>query len=317
MTSKASAPGKIILFGEHFVVHGVKAILCAINKRAIVISKKNETQNIFIKSSLGENTIPISESLDNIESTFKPFFFIAKKIINENNFSNGVDIEIQSEIPIGAGLGSSSACCVAAALSISNLFSKLDKNQILELAIEAEKTIFPNTSGADCTVSVFGGIIDYQKDNGYKIIETNHEFDFIVVNSKKSHSTNIVVNRVNEFKNENKKIFDDLCDEESKLIEKAIDSLQKFDLETIGKCMAQNQIFLEQLGVSNDLLLSIVKLVEKETFGAKITGAGDGGCIIALTEKNKKDSVLEHIKVEHESYPVTIDKVGMQVFNTN
>ena len=317
MTSKASAPGKIILFGEHFVVHGVKAILCAINKRAIVISKKNETQNIFIKSSLGENTIPISESLDNIESTFKPFFFIAKKIINENNFSNGVDIEIQSEIPIGAGLGSSSACCVAAVLSISNLFSKLDKNQILELAIEAEKTIFPNTSGADCTVSVFGGIIDYQKDNGYKIIETNHEFDFIVVNSKKSHSTNIVVNRVNEFKNENKKIFDDLCGEESKLIEKAIDSLQKFDLETIGKCMAQNQIFLEQLGVSNDLLLSIVKLVEKETFGAKITGAGDGGCIIALTEKNKKDSVLEHIKVEHESYPVTIDKVGMQVFNTN
>ena len=317
MTSKASAPGKIILFGEHFVVHGVKAILCAINKRAIVISKKNETQNIFIKSSLGENTIPISESLDNIESTFKPFFFIAKKIINENNFSNGVDIEIQSEIPIGAGLGSSSACCVAAALSISNLFSKLDKNQILELAIEAEKTIFPNTSGADCTVSVFGGIIDYQKDNGYKIIETNHEFDFIVVNSKKSHSTNIVVNRVNEFKNENKKIFDDLCGEESKLIEKAIDSLQKFDLETIGKCMAQNQIFLEQLGVSNDLLLSIVKLVEKETFGAKITGAGDGGCIIALTEKNKKDSVLEHIKVEHESYPVTIDKVGMQVFNDN
>ena len=317
MTSKASAPGKIILFGEHFVVHGVKAILCAINKRAIVISKKNETQNIFIKSSLGENTIPISESLDNIESTFKPFFFIAKKIINENNFSNGVDIEIQSEIPIGAGLGSSSACCVAAALSISNLFSKLDKNQILELAIEAEKTIFPNTSGADCTVSVFGGIIDYQKDNGYKIIETNHEFDFIVVNSKKSHSTNIVVNRVNEFKNENKKIFDDLCGEESKLIEKAIDSLQKFDLETIGKCMAQNQIFLEQLGVSNDLLLSIVKLVEKETFGAKITVAGDGGCIIALTEKNKKDSVLEHIKVEHESYPVTIDKVGMQVFNTN
>ena len=317
MTSKASAPGKIILFGEHFVVHGVKAILCAINKRVIVISKKNETQNIFIKSSLGENTIPISESLDNIESTFKPFFFIAKKIINENNFSNGIDIEIQSEIPIGAGLGSSSACCVAAVLSISNLFSKLDKNQILELAIEAEKTIFPNTSGADCTVSVFGGIIDYQKDNGYKIIETNHEFDFIVVNSKKSHSTNIVVNRVNEFKNENKKIFDDLCGEESKLIEKAIDSLQKFDLETIGKCMAQNQIFLEQLGVSNDLLLSIVKLVEKETFGAKITGAGDGGCIIALTEKNKKDSVLEHIKVEHESYPVTIDKVGMQVFNTN
>ena len=83
MISKASAPGKIILFGEHFVVHGTKAILCAINKRVTVISKKNETQSIFIKSSLGQNSIPVSESLENVDNMFKPFFFIAKKIINE------------------------------------------------------------------------------------------------------------------------------------------------------------------------------------------------------------------------------------------
>ena len=317
MTSKASAPGKIILFGEHFVVHGTMAILGAINKRVTVISDKNETQNISIKSSLGENSIPISESVENVDSMFKPFFFIAKKIINENNFSNGIDIEIQSDIPIGAGLGSSSACCVAAAASISNLFSELEKNQILNIAIEAEKTIFPNTSGADCTVSVFGGIIGYQKDSGYKIIETDHEFDFIVVNSKKPHSTSIVVDRVNKFKSSNEKIFRELCEEETRLIDKVTDSLQTFDLETIGKCMSQNQIFLEQLGVSNDQLLEIIKLIEKETFGAKITGAGDGGCIIALTDKNKKESVLEYMKTEHEAYSVTIDKTGMQVFNDN
>ena len=317
MTSKASAPGKIILFGEHFVVHGTKAILGAINKRVTIISEKNETQNISIKSSLGENSIPISESLENVESMFKPFFFIAKKIINENNFSNGINIDIQSDIPIGAGLGSSSACCVAAAASISNLFSELEKNQILNVAIEAEKTIFPNTSGADCTVSIFGGIIDYQKDSGYKIIETDHEFDFIVINSKKPHSTSIVVDRVNKFKSSNEKIFRDLCEEETRLIEKVTDSLQTFDLETIGKCMSQNQIFLEQLGVSNDQLLEIIKLIEKETFGAKITGAGDGGCIIALTDKNEKETVFEHVKTEHEAYSVTIDKTGMQVFNAN
>ena len=317
MISKASAPGKIILFGEHFVVHGTKAILGAINKRVTVISDKNETQNISIKSSLGENSIPISESLKNVESMFKPFFFIAKKIINENNFSNGINIDIQSDIPIGAGLGSSSACCVAAAASISILFSELEKNQILNIAIEAEKTIFPNTSGADCTVSVFGGIIGYQKDSGYKIIETDHEFDFIVINSKKPHSTSIVVDRVNKFKNSNEKIFRELCEEETRLIGKVTDSLQTFDLETIGKCMSQNQIFLEQLGVSNNQLLEIIKLIEKETFGAKITGAGDGGCIIALTDKNKKESVLEYMKTGYEAYSVSIDKIGMQVFNTN
>ena len=108
-----------------------------------------------------------------------------------------------------------------------------------------------------------------------------------------------------------------MYNDESKLIEKAVESLQKFNLETIGKCMSQNQIFLEQLGVSNDQLQEIIKLVEKDTFGAKITGAGDGGCIIALTDKNKKESLLQRIKTEYESYPVTIDKTGMQVFNIN
>ena len=149
-------------------------------------------------------------------------------------------------------MGSSSACCVAAAASISNLFSNPKKNQILELAIEAEQTIFPKTSGADCTVSVFGGIISYEKGITYGIIETEHEFDFIVVNSKKPHSTSIVVDRVNKFKNENKEIFNGLCDDERKLIIQAVNALQKFDLETVGKCMSQNQIFLEQLGVSNE-----------------------------------------------------------------
>ena len=65
-------------------------------------------------------------------------------------------------------------------------------------------------------------VIIIQKDIGYKIIETEHEFDFIVVNSKKSHSTNIVVDRVNKFKNENKEIFNGLCDDESKLIKQAV-----------------------------------------------------------------------------------------------
>ena len=97
------------------------------------------------------------------------------------------------------------------------------------------------------------------------------------------------------------------------LITKAIDSLQTFDLETVGKCMSQNQIFLERIGVANDVLLDIVKSIERETFGAKITGAGDGGCVIALTEKNKKDSVVEGMSTKYATYPITIEKTGMQV----
>jgi len=317
LISKVSAPGKIILFGEHFVVHGTRAVVGAINKRVTITSEKNDTAAISISSSLGKATIPITEEIDSVEKKFRPFFFIAKEVISDHNFQNGITIDIQSDIPIGAGLGSSSACCVAAAASVSNLFSKVDASQILDLAIDAERTIFPRTSGADCTVSTLGGIIEYQKESEPKAIKTEHDFDFIVVNSQKMHNTDAVVKRVNKFRDDNADTFSELCTEEDNLITKAIDSLQTFDLETIGKCMSQNQIFLERIGVSNDVLLDIVKTIEKETFGAKLTGAGDGGCVIALTDQSKKDSVVENMSKEYETYPVTIEKTGMQVNITN
>ena len=315
MTSIAKAPGKIILFGEHFVVYENTAILGAINKYATVTTEKTNTDNILISSSLGQSSIKKDEDVSNVEKKFRPFFYIAKQVIEKNNFDKGIAIKIESDIPIGAGLGSSSACCVAAAASILNLFNNTDEKEVLELAINAEKTIFPNTSGADCTVSVSGGIIEYQKEKGFSKIETENEFNFIIIDSEQVHSTDKVVERVRKFKENNSEVFTELCSEEERLITKALDSMKKNDLETIGKCMAQNQMFLEQIGVSNDELLSITKEIEKITFGAKITGAGDGGCIIALTQKD--DDLSEYVNTtKYQTYHVTIQKTGMQVFNT-
>ena len=315
MTSIAKAPGKIILFGEHFVVYQNRAILGAINKYATVTSEKTNTENILISSSLGQSSIQKNEDVSNVEKKFRPFFYIAKNVIEKNNFDKGISIKIDSEIPIGAGLGSSSACCVATAASVLNLFNKKDEKEVLELAIQAEKTIFPNTSGADCTVSVSGGIIEYQKEKGFSKIETDNEFSFLIIDSEQVHSTDKVVERVRKFKEDNSNVFTELCSEEERLITKALDSMKKNDLETVGKCMAQNQMFLEQIGVSNDELLSITKEIEKITFGAKITGAGDGGCIIALTQKD--NDLSEYVNTtKYQTYHVTIQKKGMQVFNT-
>tara|TARA_B110001454_G_scaffold114627_1_gene107248 strand:- start:61 stop:1008 length:948 start_codon:yes stop_codon:yes gene_type:complete len=315
LTSIAKAPGKIILFGEHFVVYDNRAILGAIDKFATVTSEKTNTDNILISSSLGQSSIKKDEDVNKVGKKFRPFFFIAKKIIEKNNFDKGISIRIESEIPIGAGLGSSSACCVAASASILNLFSDTTDKEILELAIQAEKTIFPNSSGADCTVSVYGGIIVYQKEKGFTKIDTENEFYFLIIDSEQVHATDKVVERVKKFKEENKDVFARLCSEEERLITKVLDSMKSNDLETIGKCMAQNEIFLEQIGVSNDVLLSITKEIEMITFGAKITGAGDGGCIIALTRKD--DELSEYVNTtKYQTHHVSIQKTGMQVFNT-
>ena len=147
MKSIASAPGKIILFGEHFVVHGTKAILAAIDKRVTVTTTFTENKTIKINSELGTIEAPISSSYEEVKGEFRPFVYLVNKI--NNPVVSGLEITIDSDIPIGVGLGSSSACCVAAAASISELFNELSSEEILKMSIEAEKTIFPDTSGAD------------------------------------------------------------------------------------------------------------------------------------------------------------------------
>ena len=126
-------------------------------------------------------------------------------MIEKFNHRGGINIIINSDIPSGVGLGSSSACCVAAAGSVVGLFKKYSKDEILSLAIEAEKTIFKETSGADCTVCTYGGIIEYDKKSGFKKIQIDKELNLVIVNTKIPHSTKKVVTRVKEFKIKNEK----------------------------------------------------------------------------------------------------------------
>ena len=194
MKSKASAPGKVILFGEHFVVYGGKAILCSINKRVTVTAEKTNERKISINSEIGKLILEPNKSILEIDSPLKPFYYLASKALE--NEETGIHIQIDSEIPLGAGLGSSSACCVAGAAAIFKLFGNISKEKTLELAIEAEKTIFENTSGADCTVCTYGGIIEYDKNNGFKKIEDEPNFQLVIANSNIEHSTQSLVSKV-------------------------------------------------------------------------------------------------------------------------
>ena len=315
MKSIASAPAKVILFGEHFVVYGQKAILCSINKRVKITSIKTNEPTISVKSNLGEISVSTSKSIEEVNSPLIPFVYIAKKMIEEFNYSGGIKITIESEIPSGVGLGSSSACCVAAAGSISKLFNEFSKEEVLSLAIEAEKTIFKETSGADCTVSTYGGIIEYDKKNGFKKLETPSNLHLIIVNTKIPHTTKKVVTKVKEFVDNNEKTFSNLCQKENELIEKVILDLKSGNLKSIGEAMNQNQKYLEQIGVSNEMLKGLVDDANKTSFGSKITGAGDGGCIIAIVDESNIEKTLENLqKKNYECFSVQIDSKGMDTF---
>lgn len=315
MKSIASAPAKVILFGEHFVVFGTKAILCSINKRVTITSIKTEEKKISVKSNLGQIEIDSTKPIEEIKSPLIPFIFIAKKMIQTFNHDGGINIIINSEIPSGVGLGSSSACCVAAAGSISGLFTKYSKEEILNLAIEAEKTIFKDTSGADCTVCTYGGIIEYEKNNGYKKIQSDKDLQLVITNTKIPHSTKKVVTRVKEFKMKNEKKFLELFSEESKLIDKVISLLKEGELSSLGQSMIQNQKYLDEIGISNQILRKIIQEANKTALGSKITGAGDGGCIITLVDDSNRENTMKNlINSNYECFSVQIDFKGLDTF---
>ena len=295
------------------MVYGVKAILCAINKRISVTAEKSEENKISIKSNIGNLTLEPNKLISEINSPLKPFYYLANKMIQNQN--TGIEIIVESDIPLGVGLGSSSACCVAGAAAISRLFNKTSKEEILKLAIEAEKTIFENTSGADCTVCTYGGIMEYDKENGFKKIESEPNFHLVIANSNIEHSTESIVARVREFKERDETRFATLCNNESKLVKDVLKFLKENNIKKIGDKAIQNQEYLETIGISNDKLREMIQIGQNKSFGAKITGAGGGGCIFALTDESNLDQTINQFKEKnYDCFSVKIDFKGLDTF---
>ena len=308
MKSIASAPAKIILFGEHFVVHGTKAILAAIDKRVTVTTTFTENKTIKINSELGTIEVPISSSHEEVKNEFRPFVYLANKIINSDQNVSGLEITIDSDIPIGVGLGSSSACCVAAVASICGLFKELSSEEILGMSIEAEKTIFPDTSGADCAVCTYGGMIEHPS---IEKIDNTFDLNLLIANSMIPHNTKNSVEKVNKFKENDEERFSQLCNLETKLIDEVITAMKNNDATTFGLKMSENQKYLEEIQVSNDTLRGMISSLKEISLGTKITGAGDGGCIIALVKNENMDKVPALLPKDKECFSAKIDTKGV------
>jgi len=365
LKSIASAPAKIILFGEHFVVHGTKAILAAIDKRVTVTTTTTEKQTLKINSQLGTFEIPMynggSSNLTGernnvfalayaarrgvddpdfaqIKSEFRPFVYLVAKLTGIDmeyqlalvgNYPSalGLEITIDSDIPIGVGLGSSSACCVAAAASLSAIFRRaIGKDRVeylikrgdipignetdasFNLAKQAEQTIFPDTSGADCAVCTYGGMIEHPN---IEKIDNTFDLNLLIANSMIPHNTKNSVEKVNKFKENDKKRFSELCDLENKLIDKVIVAMKNNDSTTFGLKMSENQKYLEEIQVSNDTLRDMISSLNEISLGSKITGAGDGGCVIALVKDENMDKAPALLPKDKECFSAKIDTKGV------
>jgi len=315
MKSVSSTPGKVILFGEHFVVYGIKAILCSIDRRIYATSQFIDKKVIRVRSMLGESEIEL-DSLANLEKIYpkfmKPFFYSVAKALEENNSKKGVEMILESEVPSGVGLGSSSAACVAATASVNGLFGRLTKNEILKRALEAERTIFEQTSGADSSVSTFGGLMLYNGKNGFEQITSRNDLSFVIADSGKTHDTKEVVMGVKIFKEKNESLFSDLCQQENEIVNQAITALKEDNLSKLGSLMSKNQLLLKKIGTSTKEIDALVIEAEKTAYGAKITGAGGGGCIISLVDESNAKNTMATLRKLSNCFIAKIDYTGLR-----
>lgn len=290
-----SAPAKVILSGEHAVVYGKPALVSAIDKRL---------------------TVTVVEG-KNADSKMEEIILIVKKYLHDKKVpikEKNCHITIQSDIPIGRGLGSSGALSVATAASLMEFFTGTQYNpeEINNCAYQIEKLFHKNASGVDPTTSCFGGLIFYRKEFEFlKTISSLHakipieiaENLYLIDSGKPQETTAEIVQQVGKMYNNKSKFVENIFQRIERTTKRMVISLMKEDREFFMRTVEENEGLLEKIGVVS---ASTKKLLETlKPFGVgKITGAGgkkdgSGYLLFYSLEKNKLEKYLQEKNISY------------------
>jgi len=278
-----SAPGKFFLFGEHAVVYGKTAIACAIDLRAYVTVE--ESSSVQIKSPGGD--------ID-LNPRKHPYIYTVVEIFKELTTVSGVCIDIRSDIPVGSGLGSSAAVTIATIKALDTFYgTNLSLDEIAQMGHRVETEVQGRASPTDTFVSTFGGMVQIpdKKKLGF--------YDMLIVigNTGKFSSTRKIVSSVAALKERHPSVVGQIMDTVSAISEMGVEFIREGDFHTVGELMNINQGLLDSIGVGSKELSELVYASRKAgALGSKITGAGGGGCMIALCEHKNLSRVAHSIK---------------------
>ncbi|XVE89702.1 hypothetical protein DITRI_Ditri20bG0017000 [Diplodiscus trichospermus] len=343
MEVTARAPGKIILAGEHAVVHGYTAVASSINLYTYVSLRLRSDDEDTIKLQLNDVGLDFSWPIERIKevlSHFGPPFsstptpcpqgtvkslaaLVDEQSLNvtKTGIASGVyaflwlytsilgfkpgTVVFTSELPVGAGLGSSAAYCVAlsaALLAFSDsvkldvsqkgwlMFEESDIELVNNWAFEGEKIIHGKPSGVDNSVSTFGNMIKF-KSGCMTRINSNMPLRMLITNTKVGRNTKALVANVSTRKSRHPdamgyvlNAIESISDEWSTIMQSnAVDDLSlTANEEKLRELMEINQGLLLSIGVSHTSIETVLQTTMKYKLGSKLTGAGGGGCVLTL-----------------------------------
>ncbi|XP_078040154.1 uncharacterized protein LOC144471712 isoform X1 [Augochlora pura] len=370
---KVSAPGKVILYGEHAVVYGRTAVAASLGLRTVAdFSELTEEEqvikicfpkvNLFINIPvqqvhsffINNRNLKAAENHDEFYEKIKElvatigYFNVRQKLslevlfylllyIAQNNQINVKPFQIQlnTDISIGSGLGSSAsfAVCIAACFLHwshlqKNIFKALDISDletISKYALSSERIMHGHPSGIDNSICTYGSVIEYKKDSYMKSINITEVLKVLLVDTRVSRSTKALIEKLAELKHKYPVIIDLILDSMDNIAIAAIKVIQKInnasgiDNETLYDGYKQlmtlinmNQGLLATCQVSHPSLDRICAEAQNYALAAKLTGAGGGGYAYILLLPDTQPETITSIsrKLIADGFPVTLTTLG-------
>ena len=300
MTS-ASAPGKIILFGEHAVVYGRPALAMPVTQVHADVDVSDSSRagiwidapSVNLRAEL--NSLPSDHPL---ASVIIPLWLSSHVHRTWGETEGGLDIKITSTIPVASGLGSGAAVSVALIRALAaHLHRAMSDEQVNAFAYEIEKIHHGTPSGIDNTVITYAKPVYFVKGQPIETFVVGSPFTIVIGDTGISAQTKESVGDVRKLWESDKTKWEKVFDEIGDVAKQARDFIETGKIKELGGLMNQNHALLQELTVSSPELDNLVSTArEAGAFGAKMSGGGRGGNMIALVAPDVAETVSRSLR---------------------
>jgi mevalonate kinase len=298
--------GKVILFNEHFVVYDVPAIASAIDRKTVATVERCAENKDYIlhdnrPATPGYKQEKMAHQKDSI-----------RRILAAMNIDECVEITLDGNLKAASGVGASAASCTAIARALSDEFAlRMNEDEINAVAYEGEKGYHGDPSGIDNTCATFGGLVWFTKTEGMRRLTLKRPVEIVMGNTGVVADTKKAVAGVRERREKNRTLYDALCSRARLLAHEAREALTAADWPTVGKLMDMNHTLLQEIGVSSEELDTLVEVARRTgASGAKMTGGGLGGYMVALTPGTRVQKAVA-TATEAEGYETLQTRIGV------
>ena len=298
--------GKTILIGDQFVLDEVPAIVSAISYETVTTVERIDGEGWVLE----DNRIEVPGYKEKKKEQQVGSINRILEVMNFDVKKNPIKITVGGDLLAGSGVGASAASCVSLARALNEEF-KMDYSteQINHVAWQGEFPYHGVASGVDNTASTYGGLLRFWLKDGkqnFERIKTPKPFEIVLCNSGITANTAALDEFIEVQKKENAALFRSRLDT---IIAQGADmkkALEAGDLKQVGEVMTANHKLLVEMDMSHEILDLLCKVaLENGALGAKVTGGGRGGYMIALTPgKELQDKVASAF--EKEGYKLII-----------